>query len=93
MNWWPFTRKRKLQTTLPATHPLNYLGVPVDPVVLYLPVYGQVLIIVEAPAPEFLSMQDIYTQDRKLFDLTDADVVPSYYYRKQIELNGFIRNN
>lgn len=89
---WSLRRKKRLQTTLPATHPLNYLGVPADPVVLYLPVYGQVLIIVEAPAPEFLGTQDIYTEDRKLFDLTDADVIPSYYYRKQIELNGWIRN-
>lgn len=89
---WPFKRKRKLQTTLPPAHPLNYLGVDADPVVLYLPVYGQVLMLVEAPAPKFIPNQEVYVEGRKLFDIADADVIPSYYYKRIESHDGYLRD-
>ena len=89
MRW--FKPKEKFSTTLPVTHPMNYLGTPADPVVMYLPIHGQVMLLVPAPAPAFLSNEDIYTHDRKLYALQDVDVIPSAYYKRDEPRNGYVR--
>lgn len=90
MNWLWWHRK-KIKTTLPPGHPLNYLGVDADPIIMYLPVHGQVLLLVEAPAPKFIHKSDVYVEGRKLFDIADAAVIPSYYYKRVEELDGYVR--
>jgi hypothetical protein len=70
---------------------LNYLGVSADPVVLYHPTLGQVVALVEAPAPEFLPDEAVFQDGVKLFDLADANVVPSYYYKRVESHYGYVR--
>jgi len=87
---WPFTRKpKRLATTLPINHSLNYLGTEADPVVIYHPTLGQVLMLVPAPAPEFLDNSEVFVEGVKVFDLADAGVIPSYYYKSHSL--GYIR--
>jgi hypothetical protein len=87
-----FRRKRKLlPTTLPDTHGANYLNVPADPVVLYHPVLGQVVVLVPAPAPDFLPDESVFVEGVKCFDLSDIDFIPSFYYRRDDSLLGYVK--
>lgn len=90
---WPFNFKKhhRLVTTLPVGHPLNYINVEADPVVIYHPTLGQVVVLVEAPAPYFLPDQLVFVEGVRVFDLADVDVVPSYYYQRTEEALGYYR--
>lgn len=79
---------RVTATTLEATDPLNHLNVPADPVVLYHDLLGQIVILVPAPAPDFIT-ESYFGSGIPCFDIDECGMVPSYFYRKNPEYAGW----
>lgn len=78
-----FKRKR-YSLTLQENDPRNYLTVAADPVVIPHPILGKILILVPAPAPDYIDDSwFMYSEQILAHDIETSGMIPVAFYRRE----------